>query len=199
MPGYAVALPFGGKNGFTELGKKMPSGTRKNFERFLWGVGGNFFAQPGTYQTHYETVISNMIPWAENGVLDILAPNFKVKLFAVENGRLFPEVLQGFMPFDFLPTRNDWSLINVGVESRSAALMAPAFKDPTPEISAVAQSEIYNAQWYDLYTQNWRAKLTPNNLLVDTRHHDKLMSSVSKAATLKKILELGEDELVSTH
>ena len=66
--------------------------------------------------------------------------------------------------------RNDWSLLS-SASAPATLLIAPLSYGQVPtEISTIAQAEVYNAQWYDLFTQSWKAKLTPITLLDDNEH-----------------------------
>ena len=85
-------------------------------------------------------------------------------------------------------------------ETRSGApIMGPAFNDPTSGVTAIAQAEVYNAQWYDLYTQNWRAKLTPGNLVTDAEHIGGLADASRQSALFKDLINKQEAAVVNVH
>lgn len=213
-PGYAMGLPFGGKTGWGEYPRlALKKGPRRGFEYGLWGIGANFLAQPGTYEAHYKSMISYMIPTIPMGsttavnveggenetdgkAFNIVAPRFEARLYAVTNARFVPDQLGSFVS-GISPTRNDWSLLSVAYEAREGApFMGPLFNDPTGEISAVAQSELYNAQWYDLYTQNWRAKLVPARLVNDDKHRSAIGAAVNDAKAFANLVNAKGAQIV---
>ena len=50
-------------------------------------------------------------------------------------------------------------------------LFAPTAFGQIPErITVFAQAEVYNAEWFDLFTQSWKAKLVPVSLPRDDYH-----------------------------
>jgi len=62
---------------------------------------------------------------------------------------------------NFAASRDDWSLL-VSQEAPMKLLFAPAAFGTVPErLTVFAQSEVYNAEWFDLFTQSWKAKLVP--------------------------------------
>ena len=216
-PGYAMGLPFGGKTGWGEYPRlALKKGPRRGFEYGLWGIGANFLAQPGTYEAHYKSMISFMIPTIPMGskatvnvdgsenetdgkLFNIVAPRFEARLYAVSKARFVPEQLGSFLS-GVSPTRNDWSMLSVAYEARAGApFMGPLFDDPTGEISAVAQSEVYNAQWYDLYTQNWRAKLVPARLVNDNQHRQAIGQAISEAKAFSNLVTAKGEQIVPVH
>ncbi len=102
--------------------------------------------------------------------------------YAVRHQRLLPQFvndqLQDFnVPAEAMSAisvlnadRNDWSLLS-SASAPATLLIAPLSYGQVPtEISTIAQAEVYNAQWYDLFTQSWKAKLTPITLFDDNEH-----------------------------
>lgn len=73
-------------------------------------------------------------------------------------------------------SRDNWSIIAF-TRSQNTRLVFPSkFPNPPGAQYGIAQAEIYNAVNYDLYTQDWHAKLVPARLLTGSRRGDALQS-----------------------
>jgi len=82
-------------------------------------------------------------------------------------------------------------------------ILGGGFKKTEGSFATLAQAEVYNTQWFDLYTQNWRAKLTPVSLLSSGDHRKKIASEFSESTSLNKLLtgSMSENQLdaITTH
>lgn len=115
----------------------------------------------------------------------------EVPLYAVNRQRLFPQFAldavnagAGYLniPFDlddlpdairenFIADRDDWSVV-VGAKAPATLLLgANGFGTVPTEMSTISQAEVYNSQWFDLFTQTWKAKLTPVAIFEDNEHY----------------------------
>lgn len=74
--------------------------------------------------------------------------------------------------------RNRWSVIAFTRYRRSGAAVLPSrFTNPPGAKYGLAQAEIYNDAGYDLYSQEWRAKLVPARLLAG-EHRGRILDAV---------------------
>ncbi|NCC26614.1 MAG: hypothetical protein EOM22_00300 [Gammaproteobacteria bacterium] len=121
-----------------------------------------------------------------------------LEMFQVRNRPLLP-----MMPLG--EDRADWSLLAFGqAEYRSGMAASERFVNPSGVIAAYAQAEVYNPISYDLYTQDWRARLAPARLLeIDYGDgRERMLETLTDLAELQALLRgLGPAELgeVNTH
>jgi len=111
-------------------------------------------------------------------------------MYAVRGQRLIPEfasdILNKFnLDLNSLPAavqknyaadRDDWSLVVATTAPIGLPLYEGAYGHIPTEMSAIAQVEVYNAQWFDLFTQTWKSKMVPLELLDDADHWNGLNS-----------------------
>jgi len=77
--------------------------------------------------------------------------------------------------------RSDWAIIAITHQNQpKGALGGNLFTNPVGGHFAYAQAEVYNPVWYDLYTQDWKAKLVPASLLTDDDLKAKVATAVEK-------------------
>jgi len=123
------------------------------------------------------------LPFGEGFVCTNEAP-----LYAVNRQRILPQFAMNIaddlgVPLNSLPDaiqenyladRDDWSVI-VGAYAPTGLILAEnGFGVLPTEMSTISQAEVYNSQWFDLFTQTWKAKLTPIALLDDDDHYSGL-------------------------
>lgn len=85
-----------------------------------------------------------------------------------------PEAIQE----NYNSQREDWSLLISATAPIVLPIAANGFDGvPTEGMSAISQAEVFNSQWFDLFTQTWKAKLTPISLLKHETHFDLLKAS----------------------
>ncbi len=87
--------------------------------------------------------------------------------------------------------RDDWSVIAF-TRSRNSSVAIPAkFPNPPGAHYGFAQAEIYNAVNYDLYSQDWHAKLVPARLLSGSQRGQVLeaVQGVPKRSGFPKLYE----------
>jgi len=77
---------------------------------------------------------------------------------------------------NYMADRHDWSLVVSATAPLDLLIGGNSFGQVPTEMSTMAQAEVYNSQWFDLFTQTWKAKLTPISLLHDTEHYQRLTS-----------------------
>lgn len=86
-------------------------------------------------------------------------------------------------------TREHWSLLAFTRKPQTGATILPqSFANPPQAIYAYAQAEIYNPINYDLYTQDWRARLVPARLL-NPRQKEAIIKATNAFPTLQRLLE----------
>ena len=75
-------------------------------------------------------------------------------------------------------SRDTWSIFGIGKMQRpEATVMSGWFVNDPDAVYATAQAEVYNGVWYDLYTQDWHAKLVSTHML-EGDIQDKLITEV---------------------
>ena len=86
---------------------------------------------------------------------------------------------RGFQEYENLESRSRWSLLAFARWTDAQPIMMPGWfaSDPRTVIGS-SQAEIYNSVWYDLYTQDWNAKLTPLHAL-ETSYLDDIITEIS--------------------
>jgi hypothetical protein len=90
--------------------------------------------------------------------------------------------------------RHAWSLLAFTRKPQVGAAVLPrSFANPPQALYAYAQAEIYNTINYDLYTQDWHAKLVPARLLRRERK-EAVMEATAAFPTLRRLLEGMLDE-----
>lgn len=73
---------------------------------------------------------------------------------------------RGVFSYNDRDSRDTWSLFGVGKMRRpDATVMSNWFVNDPDAVYATAQAEVYNGVWYDLYTQDWHAKLVSTHML----------------------------------
>ena len=163
----------------TAAGAKAQSGSKPDWLNYaLW--------RPEWF---YQGIVKNSIPFSIGDEIDgfgstartLLAFDLlEIDLYAVRQPRLLPELSSamrnlgatGAIPGDVAlkiptvgPTREDWSIVHLATGKSGAPIFSSGFPGANPSTSVMAQAEVFNAQWYDLYTQHWRAKHTPLSLV----------------------------------
>ena len=99
-----------------------------------------------------------------------------------------PRLYSGLVGAD----REEWSILAVGQDKRSSGILGgfEQFPNPVRANYAYAQAEVYNLIGYDLYTQDWRAKLTPASLVTDQNYRNESAKTIKKY--YKKMSEILE-------
>ena len=173
------------------------------------------------YETAYQVGIKKVpLPLTElmsyvpsiriDGLLDVSPFRaFEVDLYAVRSPRVVPEGalklanLGGVNTGGVLAGRKDWSMVYMAASDIGVPILGGGFKKTEGSFATLAQAEVYNTQWFDLYTQNWRAKLTPVSLLSSGDHRKKIASEFSESTSLNKLLtgSMSENQLdaITTH
>ncbi len=136
----------------------------------------------------YQAIVKNSIPFSIGDTIEgfgsvadkVLGFSmFEIDLYAVRQPRLMPELGDsmralggGVIPTSVAnsvptigPTREKWSIAHLATGESGAPIFSSGFPGAMPNTSVISQAEIFNAQWYDLYTQHWRAKHTPVSLV----------------------------------
>lgn len=136
----------------------------------------------------YQAIVKNSIPFSIGDTIEgfgsvadkVLGFSmFEIDLYAVRQPRLMPELGDsmralggGVIPTSVAnsvptvgPTREKWSIAHLATGESGAPIFSSGFPGAMPNTSVISQAEIFNAQWYDLYTQHWRAKHTPVSLI----------------------------------
>ena len=92
--------------------------------------------------------------------------------------------------------------------SSGAPIFSGGFPGVNEHTSAVSQAEVYNAQWFDLYTQHWRAKHSPASLIAcgdcesDREKMREILDGEQGAGVLQNFLQVeggGNYENLATH
>jgi hypothetical protein len=129
---------------------------------------------------HFENVTSDFDKLSDAA----WAATCLVKSFSIYDVRNKP------LPFVSLDVeqRNKWSLVAFTRMRHDGATVSPAFfKNPPGNLYGFAQAEIYNNISYDLYTQDWRAKLVPGRLL-ESRQYPQILRAVQEDSKLYGVL-----------
>jgi len=89
-------------------------------------------------------------------------------------------------------SRDNWSVIAFTRSQTAEPVFPSKFPNPPGAFYGVAQAEIYNAVNYDLYTQDWHAKLVPARLLTGSQRGNTLQSilGISGRGGFPKLHEL---------
>jgi len=137
--------------------------------------------------------------------------------YAVRNQRLYPEIFPDFLSeklsgisskldkltelTDLLADRKDWSLLVAATAPATLPVAPLGYGDVPTELATMAQAEVYNAQWYDLFTQSWKAKLTPISLFDDEEHLSLIESSWGGVVNFSNLLSIAGEkgQMVLTH
>ncbi|MFT5332588.1 MAG: hypothetical protein ACJASY_002482 [Halioglobus sp.] len=142
------------------------------------------------YEAAYRFGMKNMLPVTEvaNKIPNIdflgfrgLFNSFEVDLYAVKDARITPDAASSLLNTGFgidtsgvLFDRKDWSMVYLATSDVGVPILSSGFKNVKGNFVTLAQAEVYNTQWFDLYTQNWRAKMTPLSVLSSKRHRAKV-------------------------
>lgn len=88
--------------------------------------------------------------------------------------------------------RDNWSVIAFTRSQAGRPVFPSKFLNPPGAYYGIAQAEIYNAVNYDLYTQDWHAKLVPARLLTGSQRGNALQSiqGVSGRSGFPKLHEM---------
>jgi hypothetical protein len=128
-------------------------------------------------------------------------------LYAIDSPRLAPDPAVDFLNIgvgavlsqfaqsnsagevcDLSSARADWSIAHMLTEDVGIHFAPNGFPFSEKRFSAVSQAEVYNSQWFDLYTQNWRSKLTPFSLAYGCGHRKPLGALMTESPALKEVL-----------
>ena len=115
----------------------------------------------------------------------------EVPMYAVNRQRITPQFAVDFLDdvglnLNSLPDairdnyaadRHDWSLVVAASAPAELLIASRGFGEVPTEMSAIAQAEVFNSQWFDLFTQTWKAKLTPISIFEDEVHYEALKAS----------------------
>lgn len=75
--------------------------------------------------------------------------------------------------------RDRWGILAFARHRRSGGAALPrVFSNPPGAQYGLAQAEIYNEAGYDLYSQDWRARLVPARLLAAGGHRGRILEAV---------------------
>jgi hypothetical protein len=153
------------------------------------------------------TEVANQIPNTDFLGFRGLFNSFEVDLYAVKDARVTPDAASSILDTGFgIDTsgvffdRKDWSMVYLATSDVGVPILSSGFKNVKGNFATLAQAEVYNTQWFDLYTQNWRAKMTPLSVLSSNRHR-KLVYDVFKdeneilSAILNPNGQITEDQL----
>ena len=132
-------------------------------------------------------------------------------MYAVRGQRIYPEVvgtageaalkflglsnnfigeLQRTLGKSFAASREDWSVLIALEAPMNLPIAGNGFGTTPPSMSVLAQAEVYNSQWFDLFTQNWKAKLTPVSILRDEDHVEKIKKIWKNKIDLEPLLPM---------
>jgi len=114
---------------------------------------------------------------------------YDTPLFVLTQQRLLPKVPGNGL----LSSRKDWSVLVAVSHGIDVPMASSTFKDLPNSMTAVAQAEIYNTQWFDVFTQRWRAKLVPITLLQDNDYRQKITKEWKNTLDLDKLFQLTAD------
>ncbi len=91
--------------------------------------------------------------------------------------------------------RDDWSILAfTRLRQGDGPAMSTLYKNPAHAVYGYAQAEVFNPISYDLYTQDWRAMLTPARLLNNAKRS--AVAAVDDYTELQKVLtEISDAEL----
>jgi len=167
----------------------------------------------------YQAIVKNSIPFSVGGYIEgfgaagpaVLAFSmFEIDLYAVRQPRLLPELSDslrslggGIIPTSVAnsipsigPTREDWSVVHLATRKSGAPIFTEGFPGVNEHTGVLSQAEVYNAQWFDLYTQHWRAKHSPVSLIScddcpeDRERMRDILSGEQSAEVLRKFLKV---------
>jgi hypothetical protein len=177
----------------------------------------------------YQAIVKNSIPFSVGDYIDgfgaagpatLAFSMFEIDLYAVRQPRLLPELSNTLSSLggEFAsvarslphvgPTREDWSIVHMATGSSGAPIFSDGFPGVSEHTSAVSQAEVYNAQWFDLYTQHWRAKHSPASLIAcgdcesDREKMREILNGEQGADVLQNFLQVeggGNYENLATH
>ncbi len=112
----------------------------------------------------------------------LLMPPARVKIFKAKNAPL-PVTPLGQR------RRNQWSLMAVVRRQESVIAAASRFDNAPGAAYAYAQAEVVNDMNYDLYTQQWRAKLVPARLWEDRDQRPRLIEVIQNYKELRELIQ----------
>jgi len=107
-----------------------------------------------------------------------------------------PEIMDGLSSLGrvLAADRDDWSLL-IAQQAPLKMLFAPtAFGNIPQTVTVFAQSEVYNSEWFDLFTQSWKAKLVPVSLPVDDYHRPNLEAAWTDKVDFISVFETFQNE-----
>lgn len=122
-----------------------------------------------------------------------MVPGGRMTLYQVANPR---------SPLDYgnRDSRDQWSLLAYARKPRATtAVMGGAeavfgFDNPPHNVFGLAQAELYNGIWFDLYTQGWRAKLVPAHMLEGSLQNEAIAAADS-FGVLRDLLDANRNRL----
>lgn len=86
--------------------------------------------------------------------------------------------------------RDEYSLLaSTGFKQENAPVVPSIFTHPAKGIYAYAQAEVYNDTFYDLYTQDWNAKLVPSRLLKNVKKRKDIINATADFPPLNTLLK----------
>jgi len=86
--------------------------------------------------------------------------------------------------------RDEYSLMAfTGYEQEKGPVAPSVFSNPAQGFYAYAQAEVYNDTFYDLYTQDWNAKLVPTRLMQNKKKRNAIIKVTGAFPPLKKLLK----------
>lgn len=150
------------------------------------------------------TQMMSFVPAVKFGKIDVKPFRaFEVDLYAVNKPRVTPDgtskltALVGVNSTGVLPDRKDWSVVYMATSDIGVPILSAGFGSVEGRFATLAQAEVYNTQWFDLYTQNWRAKLTPVSILSGERHRENIAKAFTENESLTKLLssKISENQL----
>jgi hypothetical protein len=124
--------------------------------------------------------------------------NYGVIQVKGEIGTLDPYVLKGHYQLETPPqpffklgekARDDFSLLAFTAHKQEQSpIMSKLFPNPPQGLFAVAQAEIYNDLFYDMYSQGWQAKLVPVTLFRNQKKFNKIVDTVKDYPPLYELM-----------
>lgn len=129
---------------------------------FLWTVG-----------CISQSMVDISLDISDSGINVLTSPIKRIDLYKVNKPYAIPSVgnLGG--------SADDWSILAIGRKKADTGVLGKAtFPNPVEGHYAYAQVEVYNPVWYDLYTQDWSAKLIPASDL--TKPNNSLHNIIKK-------------------
>jgi len=158
---------------------------------------------------------------AESRLLEGIMCINDTPMYAVRGQRIYPEIvgkagnfllaelgmpanirdeLKDTLGKSFAASRADWSMLVALEAPMTLPIAGNGFGATPPTMTVLAQAEVYNTQWFDLFTQNWRAKLTPISLLRDDQHIKLIKKAWKNKVELEAlipVLQLKEERLLN--